>query len=1055
MSLEGQQLGEFEILERIGQGGMGAVYKARQTSLRRTVALKTLQAALANDVEYIARFQQEAVAAAGLSHPNLVQVFSAGENEGLHWFAMEYIEGESAKVRLKRKGRLDPLEAIAIAIHVATALEYGWRKAALIHRDIKPDNIFLSSDGEVKLGDLGLAKSAGQTQGLTMTGASMGTPHYISPEQVEAMKDVDLRADIYSLGCTLFHLLSGQAPFDGNSAVAIMMKHVNAPVPDLRSAWPECPIELATVVKRMMQKHPADRQQSYGEVNADLRRAYDVLIGAGVPFGATTTRQLMASQTSVAGERKRAAPVTWVVGAVAACVTVVALLIFLPSKKGGQSPEAERREKQNATQTGTPGVALARVNTLATPAAGKPLAVATSPSPNSAPAPTTPAPAPSSPAPSTPSPSAPPPSTPASSPAPMLSTEVEKWFAQVDGPQEETFQKQVLKPFEKGIADLRVRYLASLDANVAKASAAGQLAEALTWRTERQAFEKAQTVAVDDAGAPVGVQALRAAFRQQLAKLDQDRTAQARALLAPYDAILAKNQLLLTQHRRLDDAVLLKNKRDEITAAWLRSPLAAPAPSAASREWQNLIALVDPKRDAKSGEWKVENGALVCASRAPWALCEIPIDYHGANYDLRVSVTRGEGNELAILIPFRKGSTGGDIIFDYFAPNLRDGLRRAGLENLPGTNLTAPDGVAVVNPMWLPRGRRRTILVQVREQTLGVRLDDVEVFRWNADWARLRQSGGVDSGLFAKRGENSIFGVGIYDCEAVFHTIEMREAPDGSTDSFAASRNAPNKITLGIPHIDETTPSMAGKDQHFVNSLGMKFVPVPGADILMCIHETRRKDYAVYAASVSGVHGSWKNPVIDGKRLKQQDDHPVVLVSWEDATAFCSWLSRKEGRAYRLPTEHEWNLAVVTGLEDPNSISPSDLARKLDGQFPWGSLEPEEAGNYKGAEDGYDGTAPVMSFKPNHLGIYDLGGNAWEWCDGWFDVNHKMRVLRGGGFLNFGPVRRSSWRVPAEADFRSPPKDDFNHRIPGFRVVLGNSPAASASPPPAAAPPPR
>ena len=142
MSLEGQQLGEFEILERLGQGGMGAVYKARQTSLDRLVALKTLQASLAEDAEYIARFRQEAKAAAGLNHPNLVQVYSAGENEGLHWFAMEYVEGESAKARLKRKGRLDPLEAIAIVIHVATALEYGWRKAQLIHRDIKPDNIF-------------------------------------------------------------------------------------------------------------------------------------------------------------------------------------------------------------------------------------------------------------------------------------------------------------------------------------------------------------------------------------------------------------------------------------------------------------------------------------------------------------------------------------------------------------------------------------------------------------------------------------------------------------------------------------------------------------------------------------------------------------------------------------------------------------------------------------------------------------------------------------------------------------------------------------------------
>jgi serine/threonine protein kinase len=244
-----------------GRAGWRCVQGAA-ASLRRTVALKTLQAALAADAEYIARFQNEAVAAASLNHPNLVQVYSAGESDGLHWFAMEYVEGESAQGRLKRKGRIEPVEAIAIAMHVATALDYGWRKAQLIHRDIKPDNIFLSGDGEVKLGDLGLAKSAGQTQGLTMTGASMGTPHYISPEQTEGKKDVDLRTDIYSLGCTLYHMLCGQPPYKGDSAVAVMMKHVSAPVPDLRSVWPECPAELASAVMKMMQKQPAARQQS-------------------------------------------------------------------------------------------------------------------------------------------------------------------------------------------------------------------------------------------------------------------------------------------------------------------------------------------------------------------------------------------------------------------------------------------------------------------------------------------------------------------------------------------------------------------------------------------------------------------------------------------------------------------------------------------------------------------------------------------------------------------------------------------------------------------------
>jgi serine/threonine protein kinase len=180
------------------------------------------------------------------------------------------------------------------------------------------------------------------------------------------------------------------------------------------------------------------------------------------------------------------------------------------------------------------------------------------------------------PAPATPTPTPQPSSatTPVPSATPKPPTDMAKWLAQVDGSQQEAFQKQVVKPFEAGVADLRAHYLASLDAAIARASAAGQLAEALVWRTERQAFVKAQNVAEDDAGTPAGVKTLRAAFRQQLAKLDQERTEKAHALHAKYDEVLAKNQTLLTQNQHLDDALLIKNKRDEIASAWLRpSPI--------------------------------------------------------------------------------------------------------------------------------------------------------------------------------------------------------------------------------------------------------------------------------------------------------------------------------------------------------------------------------------------------------------------------------------------------------------------------------------------------
>jgi len=274
MTLVGQTLGEFEILEALGQGGMGAVYKARQISLKRLVALKTLQPAMANDEAYIARFQQEAIAAASLSHPNLVQVYSAGQSEGLHWFSMEYVEGESARTRLQDAGRISPQEAITIAICVATALQYGWRKASLIHRDIKPDNIFLARSGEVKLGDLGLAKSAAENQGLTSTGHSLGTLYYISPEQARDSKTVDFRADIYSLGCTLFEMVAGRPPFHGSNAAAILLKHLTEPVPSLQAASPHCSPRLSDLVGKMMQKDPGDRPQDYATLISELRQAY-------------------------------------------------------------------------------------------------------------------------------------------------------------------------------------------------------------------------------------------------------------------------------------------------------------------------------------------------------------------------------------------------------------------------------------------------------------------------------------------------------------------------------------------------------------------------------------------------------------------------------------------------------------------------------------------------------------------------------------------------------------------------------------------------------------
>jgi formylglycine-generating enzyme required for sulfatase activity len=186
----------------------------------------------------------------------------------------------------------------------------------------------------------------------------------------------------------------------------------------------------------------------------------------------------------------------------------------------------------------------------------------------------------------------------------------------------------------------------------------------------------------------------------------------------------------------------------------------------------------------------------------------------------------------------------------------------------------------------------------------------------------------------------------------------------------------------------------------------MKFVPVPGTKVLFSIWETRVQDYAAYAVAVSGVDGTWKDYEYEGH--KQGPDHPVVNVSWEDAQAFCKWLSKKEGKTYRLPTDHEWSVAVGIGDRESADVSPSDKDGRIEG-YPWGNQwpPPKESGNFGSIyrrTDPHVFTAPVGSYQVTRLGLYDLSGNAREWCDAFYQSGKEWRVLRGGCWVDCDPT---------------------------------------------------
>ena len=266
--LVGKTLGNYAVLEQIARGGMGSVYKAKQLALGRIVALKRLSTRLEGG-EFLQRFLTEAKAAAKLSHPNIVQVYDIGQEHGLHFIAMEFVEGQSLKTRIETKGALKPLEAVQIGIDVASALACA-RESNIIHRDIKPDNVLLSDQGHVKVADFGLAKlldgPLGDDGHLTQEGLGMGTPHYMAPEQATNAKDADQRADTYSLGVTLYHMLTGRPPFEGASAIETLRQHeMDTAVPPCEYN-PDIPASLCDVLSKMMAKKPEDRYQEPKEV---------------------------------------------------------------------------------------------------------------------------------------------------------------------------------------------------------------------------------------------------------------------------------------------------------------------------------------------------------------------------------------------------------------------------------------------------------------------------------------------------------------------------------------------------------------------------------------------------------------------------------------------------------------------------------------------------------------------------------------------------------------------------------------------------------------------
>ncbi len=267
----GRTLANYVLIRRLGRGGMADVYLAQQTTLNRPVAIKILKPELARDRSYVKRFHREAQAAATLVQANIVQIYEVGESDGLHFIAQEYVRGQNLRQYLYRNQIVEPILAVSIIRQAAAALQKA-REHGVIHRDIKPENIMITPSGEVKVTDFGLARLLDdQRTELTQIGITMGTPLYMSPEQAEGSR-VDSRSDLYSLGITAYHMLTGRPPFEAENALAVAVQHVKQDPQSLNVLRPDLPVELCDIIHKLIAKNPNDRFQDPIELQKELRK---------------------------------------------------------------------------------------------------------------------------------------------------------------------------------------------------------------------------------------------------------------------------------------------------------------------------------------------------------------------------------------------------------------------------------------------------------------------------------------------------------------------------------------------------------------------------------------------------------------------------------------------------------------------------------------------------------------------------------------------------------------------------------------------------------------
>ncbi len=1087
---EGDKIGPYQLCELLGEGGFGNVWRAEQTeTVKREVAVKVIKLGM-DTAQVLARFNQERQALASLEHPNIATMLDAGVGpNGRPYFAMELVRGGPVTAWCgMRQASLH--ERLRLFIQICQAVHHAHEKG-ILHRDLKPTNILVAEqDGQPvpKIIDFGIAKAihattAEQMSVLTHADQVIGTPVYMSPEQLEGGKELDARSDVYALGVLLYELLTDTAPFDltslhggGMEAVKHLILETVPERPSTRvrqrtaaqgrlktgfqNRLSSLPADLDWITMRALEKDRQRRYPSAAELAADIQRHLDSkpVLARPPSVGYKTGRWFRRHRTGTI-----AAGIALCLSGVA---TVVTQRLSTPVKTPRQAALAAMRSgftnSLGMKFLPIPGTELMGCIHETRRADYAAFAAETAhvdqswetPSPNielSA-------------------------NNPVSSVNWQEAVAFCAWLSQKEGrayrlptDQEWSALAATAPPSGSGKKPGARPYPTTAPVMSSPANTAGMHdveGNVMEWVQDWQDFEMSERVARGGAWTDAAAHAdEHHSFRPE----NRDPALGFRVVLVP----AAKPESVLPEvlepppHLTLPASPKFRPLTAEDAFTNSLGMKFVPVPGGQvlycihetrRRDFAVFDASVRQCRNWRADankQWLSGNLDDCPVNNVAWAdakaFCTWLSSQEGKVYTLPTdeewSIAAGLGLGLpapstAELLATRTGNYA-DTAFH---------LQYADSTWLPGYT----DGFAAVAPV-----------MSLAANAAGLYDMGGNVREWIEDASASWNSKIIGNVQRTTRGDSwacaqpsltrrEALGGNLHDSETGFRVVmipadrvpQLRPGLAGAAAAPAAAQAAKG----------EASPVIPVPDHAVVNSLGMVFLPVPGTHVLFCRHETRRRDYDVYFRESTRVDQSWLRAMCDRIPTGDKADHPVVMVNWQDAQDFCTWLSRKEHKLYRLPTDAEWSLAAGLKEERKQDTTPEMLNGKDTTLFAWGGTYPpkseDRAGNFSdavwhqafpdkpwltGYDDGYATTAPVMSFKPNLYGLYDMAGNVEEWCEDWFNASARERTVRSICYHYFSRnMMLASWRGNVAPDRR------LNGT--GFRCVL--VPGALPPPPP-------